>query len=100
MVEYFNQMGIPFTKEQIQKERNPDIQHNQWSIPKAYLDGHAWHTYTLVSSDKTVTFEFKHNVNGRDIYADGTIDAVLFLAHKLKSGSKPQVFSMIDVLKG
>jgi 4-hydroxy-tetrahydrodipicolinate reductase len=100
MVDYFNQMGIPFSTEQIQKERNPEIQHKQWNIPEAYLSGHAWHTYTLISPDETVTFEFKHNVNGRDIYADGTMDAVCYLSQKLKQGSKAQVFSMIDVLKG
>lgn len=99
MVGYFNQMGIPFTADQIQKERNPEAQSRQWNIPEAYLSGHAWHSYRLVSSDKTVTFEFKHKVNGRDIYADGTLDAVVFLAHKLEMGTVAQVFSMIDVLK-
>jgi hypothetical protein len=30
-----------------------------------------------------VSFEFQHNVCGRSIYAEGTIDAVLFLAKKV-----------------
>jgi len=39
-------------------------------------------------------------VNGRDVYALGTIDALLFLAGKVEQGVKGEVFSMIDVLKG
>lgn len=30
-----------------------------------------------------VSFEFQHNVCGRSIYAEGTVDAVLFLAKKV-----------------
>ena len=54
----------------------------------------------LFSNDSTVKFEFTHNVNGRDIYAKGTIDAICYLNGKIKAGSKGQVFTMIDVLKG
>lgn len=31
-----------------------------------------------------VSFEFQHNVCGRSIYAEGTIDAIIFLAKKVK----------------
>jgi 4-hydroxy-tetrahydrodipicolinate reductase len=71
-----------------------------WGIPPEYLSGHGWHTYTLISVDKTAKFEFTHNINGREIYAEGTLDAVLFLKQKLAQGAKGRVFSMIDVLKG
>ncbi len=100
MVSYFNQMGIPFSTEEIQKERDPKTQCESWKIPEAYLSGHAWHTYTLVSADETATFKFEHNINGRDIYADGTLSAVIFLAQKLTLGTCGQVYNMIDVLKG
>jgi 4-hydroxy-tetrahydrodipicolinate reductase len=40
MVGYFNAMGVDFTNDQIQKERDPAIQKQQWGIPEAYLDGH------------------------------------------------------------
>ena len=100
MVGYFNQMGISFEPEQIQKERDPKIQQKQWGIPKEYLKGHAWHTYTLTSPDQTVTLKFEHNINGRDVYADGVLDAVVFLSEKIAQGSQCHVFSMIDVLKG
>lgn len=100
MVNYFNALGIPFGKEQIIMERNPEAQKNQWGVPEAYLAGHGWHTYSLRSEDGTVYFQFTHNVNGRDIYARGTLDAVRYLAAKVAEGAKARVFTMIDVLKG
>ncbi len=99
MVKYFNEMGVPFSEEHIQKERDPETQKTAWQIPDEYLSGHAWHTYTLLSPDKTVRFEFTHNVNGRDIYSNGTLDAVEYLYRKVKQGVTGKVFSMIDVLK-
>lgn len=99
MVDYFNGLGIPFTHEDIQQVRDPEIQRNEWQIPESFLSGHAWHTYTLTSADKSVRFEFKHNINGRDVYIEGTLDAARFLDRQIKSGSSGNVFSMIDVLK-
>jgi 4-hydroxy-tetrahydrodipicolinate reductase len=100
MVRYFNSLGVPFAEEDITKERDPKIQKNVMGIPEEYLSGHGWHTYRLDSRDKTVHFEFTHNVNGRDVYAMGTLDALIYLDKKIKQGSKGKVFSMIDVLKG
>jgi 4-hydroxy-tetrahydrodipicolinate reductase len=100
MVRYFNSLGLPFAEEDITKERDPGIQKHVMGIPEEYLSGHGWHTYRLDSKDKTVHFEFTHNVNGRDVYAMGTLDALIYLAKKLEQGSKGKVFSMIDVLKG
>jgi 4-hydroxy-tetrahydrodipicolinate reductase len=100
MVRYFNSLGLPFAEEDITKERDPELQKNVMGIPEEYLSGHGWHTYRLDSSDNTVHFEFTHNVNGRDIYAMGTLDALIYLAKKIKQGSKGKVFTMIDVLKG
>ena len=100
MVRYFNALGIDFSENDIIKERDPEIQSGQWLIPAEYLGGHAWHTYTLLSPDQTVKFEFTHNINGRDVYADGTAAAVIFLDRVSRKGEKGTVFSMIDVLKG
>ncbi len=100
MVGYFNDMGIDFSTDQIEKERDPERQHNMWAIPTEHLGGHGWHTYTLISPDGSAKFEFTHNINGREIYAEGTLDAVLFLEQKMIEGATGQVFSMIDVLKG
>ena len=100
MVRYFTGLGLAFAENDITKERDPDIQKTVWGIPERYLEGHGWHTYSLDSEDKTVRFEFTHNVNGRDIYAQGTLDALIYLDKKVAEGAQGQVFSMIDVLKG
>ena len=99
MVRYFNQMGLDFSEDQITKERDPQIQQSQWGIPQDYLSGHGWHTYSLTSADKTVRFEFKHNVNGRDVYARGTLDAIQYLANRVNDGASGIVYTMIDVLQ-
>ena len=100
MVRYFNNLGLAFTEDDIVKERDPNRQKTVWGIPEAFLGGHGWHTYRLDSGDKTVRFEFSHNVNGRDIYAQGTLDALVYLSKKLTEGVRGKVFTMIDVLKG
>lgn len=100
MVKYFNRLGLSYSDTDIIKERDPAVQKDSLGIPEAYLGGHAWHTYTLVSGDRTATFEFTHNINGRDIYCEGTLDAVMFLSESIKRGESKKVFSMIDVLKG
>jgi 4-hydroxy-tetrahydrodipicolinate reductase len=100
MVRYFNNLGLAFTEDDIEKERDPGAQKTAWGIPESFLGGHGWHTYRLDSEDKTVRFEFTHNVNGRDIYAKGTLDALVYLSKKLAEGSRGKAFTMIDVLKG
>jgi 4-hydroxy-tetrahydrodipicolinate reductase len=83
-----------------------DEQSLNFGVSPEALNGHAFHTYTLTSPDKSVVFELKHNVEGRTVYADGTADAVKFLALQLfhqqgnnndatRSG---KIYSMMDVL--
>ena len=98
MVKYFNALGTPFTEADIVKERDPENQRKRWGIPEEHLTGHGWHSYTLISADRTVKFEFTHNVNGREIYAGGTLDAIVFLQKQLARGASGSVFSMIEVL--
>jgi len=98
VVSSFNDLGVQkFSDDEIQMLRKPDEQ-EAFGVPKEYLNGHAWHTYSLTSPDGSVKFEFKHNVNGRRTYAEGVADAVHFLAQQISKGSKKRVFSMIDVL--
>ena len=99
MVDYVNALGMPFSVTDIVQERDPQIQKTVWGIPDEYLSGHGWHTYTLTSGDGSVRFDFTHNVNGRDVYIGGTLDAALFLQKKIQEGARGKVFSMIDVLK-
>ena len=100
MVGYFNKLGLKFTPDEIVKVRDPNVQKNEMGIPEEYLTGHGWHTYQLTSPDGTVRFAFTHNVNGREIYALGTLDAVAYLHQKVLQGVRGKVFTMIDVLKG
>lgn len=100
VVGHFNRLGIPFSVDKIEMERNPDTQLALLGVPERYLSGHGWHTYTLRSEDGTVKFEFTHNVNGREVYAQGTLDAIAFLNEKMKQGSRGKIFTMMDVLRG
>mmetsp|Transcript_89374 Transcript_89374/g.177689 ORF Transcript_89374/g.177689 Transcript_89374/m.177689 type:complete len:289 (+) Transcript_89374:57-923(+) len=98
VVASFNKLGVqPFNVEDIKLIRKPDEQEN-FGVPAEYLNGHAWHTYTLTSPDGSVQFQFKHNVCGRRTYSEGVVDAVFFLSEKVLSGSKKRLFNMIDVL--
>jgi 4-hydroxy-tetrahydrodipicolinate reductase len=79
-------------------EREPLFQQTNLGVPKEYLKGHAFHTYTMLSPDGMVKLEFTHNVLGRSVYVDGALRAIRFLTkHK---GEKGKVFSMVDVLRG
>jgi 4-hydroxy-tetrahydrodipicolinate reductase len=100
MVGYFNRLGLSYSTDDISRIRDPRVQQSQWGIPEKYLTGHGWHTYTLVSEDQTVRFEFTHNVNGRDVYVLGTVDALIYLSEKVQAGARGKMFTMIDVLQG
>jgi len=100
MVGYFQRLGISFSTDEIIRMRDPEVQKTQWGIPQEYLSGHGWHTYSLVSEDQTVRFAFTHNVNGREVYVRGTVDAILYLSKKVQAGARGQMFNMIDVLGG
>jgi 4-hydroxy-tetrahydrodipicolinate reductase len=71
----------------------------QFGVPADAMKGHAFHTYTLTSPDGSVEFELKHNVAGRTVYAEGTADAVKFLAKKLRTEDTGKVYTMINVLE-
>lgn len=99
IVGYFNTLGIPFDAKQITMIREPQ-QQIAMGVPEESLTGHGWHTYTLRSEDGSVLFRFTHNVNGREVYAAGTLDAIKYLSGKIATGEKGKVYSMMDVLKG
>ena len=89
-----------FKPEDITLHRS-DESSSAFGVPAEHLtSGHAHHTYRLTSSDKTVSFELQHDVNGRRVYADGTADAIDFLLRHLDSGGEERVYSMVDVLEG
>lgn len=70
-----------------------------FGVPEDAVNGHAFHTYTLTSPDGSVEFQLKHNVAGRTVYAEGTADAIKFLAKKIRTEKQPRVYNMINVLE-
>ena len=97
IIRQFNALGIPFSEEEIEMVRDPQKQ-KAMGIPEEHIDGHGWHTYSLTAGDGSAEFGITHNINGRDIYAEGTLDAVVFLHEKLAEKATG-CYSMIDVLK-
>mmetsp|Transcript_24418 Transcript_24418/g.49480 ORF Transcript_24418/g.49480 Transcript_24418/m.49480 type:complete len:354 (-) Transcript_24418:30-1091(-) len=82
----------------IEKIRD-DEESKAFGVPEEGLGGHAFHTYTFTSADGTVQFALQHNVVGRTVYAEGTADAVKFLASKIREDGEGKVYNMIDVLE-
>ena len=41
----------------------------------------------------------QHNVVGRTTYAEGTVDACLFLARQMQQGAPQKLYNMVDVLR-
>lgn len=100
IVGLLNKLGLNYNMDDIEKERDPQKQQHVWGVPEKFLGGHAWHTYTLTAKDDNSLFEFKHNINGRGIYIEGTLDALRFLHNQVTAGNcAGRVFDMIDVMK-
>ncbi|CAB4319303.1 unnamed protein product [Prunus armeniaca] len=99
VISCFQKLGVCFDMEQIQLIRDTQQQIEMVGVPEEHLSGHAFHMYHLTSPDQTVSFEFQHNVCGRSIYAEGTVDAVIFLAKKVHSGADKRIYNMMDVLR-
>lgn len=81
----------------IQSIREPDRQ-RELGVPEAALAGHGWHWYAMRSQTGDVMLDFSHRINGRRVYAEGSLRAAEFLGrhHQRLHG---RVFSMIDVLE-
>lgn len=99
IVASFNRLGLDYDVSQIELVREKEQQLSQMNVPETHLDGHAFHTYQLVSPDGSVSFEFQHNVCGRSVYAEGTVDACLFLAKQIQDKADQKLYNMIDVLR-
>ncbi|XP_057514712.1 4-hydroxy-tetrahydrodipicolinate reductase 2, chloroplastic-like isoform X4 [Actinidia eriantha] len=99
VISCFQKLGVSFDLDEIQMIRDPEQQLEMVGVPEEHLSGHAFHLYHLTSPDQTVSFEFQHNVCGRSIYAEGTIDATIFLGQKVRSKAEKRIYNMIDVLR-
>ncbi|XAR71510.1 4-hydroxy-tetrahydrodipicolinate reductase [Bertholletia excelsa] len=99
VISCFQKLGVSFGLDQIQMIRDPKEQIEMLGVPEEHISGHAFHTYRLTSPDQTVSFEYQHNVCGRSIYAEGTVDATIFIARKVRSKAEKRIYDMIDVLR-
>lgn len=99
MVGYLQGLGAPFNVDQIVRVRDADGQ-REMGVPEEHLAGHAFHRYELSAASGTVQLVLEHNVVGRRVYAEGTLSAVRFLRDRMAAGSRGEVFSMEDVLRG
>jgi len=99
LVGYFQKLGLDFEVSNINKIRDPEVQKNEWGVAYAYLDGHASHVISLVAEDKTASFTFTVKINGGDIYAKGTLEAVQFLQKKIDQGHRGEIYGMMDVIR-
>ncbi len=97
-VPMMEQLGMKLSSEGIQSIRDVEMQ-NKLGVPEEHVSGHGWHWYEAESGAGDVMLELSHRINGRRVYAEGTLRAVEFLAKKNEAGSKGEVFSMTDVLK-
>lgn len=103
VIRSFNALGVnKFEVEEVRKVRTAHESMQDMKVPAKFVtSGHAFHTYQVESPEGDVVFEFQHNVCGRQLYAAGTVDAVLFLDRKREENSKEKlVFNMIDILRG
>lgn len=90
--------GEEFDVEDIVRIRDEESQ-LAFKVPSDALKGHAFHTYRLTSDDGSTSFELQHNVCGRRIYAEGTVDAVSYIADVKQAGGSKRLHNMIDVLE-
>ena len=96
----FQQLGLDFGVEDINKVRDPDIQRTELSVPEEHIGGHALHRYDLRAANDTVQIVLEHNVHGRRVYAEGTLLAIRFLRKQIEAGNQGAVYNMHDVLRG
>ncbi len=96
---HFENLGCGMDSAPISSIRSPEKQ-RELGVPEAHLSGHGWHWYRLVSEDESTVLELSHQVNGRRIYAEGTLKALDYLMSKVEQKRHGTVWSMRDVLSG
>ncbi|KAF7826137.1 4-hydroxy-tetrahydrodipicolinate reductase 2, chloroplastic-like [Senna tora] len=95
----FKKMGVASNTNQVELYRDPKLQQELVGIHKEHLSCHEYQLFGLTSPDKTDLFQFQLKVGGRSMYARGTIDAVKFLAKKIKEQDGKKLYNIIDVLQ-
>jgi len=100
IIKSLQDLGVHCSVEDIEKIRKEET-YEAMGIPKEHWGGHGWHTYSLTKIGGDVFLSFTHNINGRQPYVDGTLDAVRFLHGKMNPAKRNlgNIFSMIDILR-
>ncbi|MGF1571921.1 MAG: dihydrodipicolinate reductase C-terminal domain-containing protein [Sumerlaeia bacterium] len=98
LVADFQQLGLPASVQGIEQVRDPNRQQNEFNVPPEHLHGHAYHYYTVHSPDNSVTLGLSHCINGRRVYAEGTLKALEFLMRKVEDQVGGVCYSMEDVI--
>ena len=70
----------------------------EFGVPDDALGAHAFHTYRISSPDDTLEVQLRHNVCGSQPYADGAIDAALFVEVQRVARHPKRLWSMIEML--
>lgn len=95
---FFEGLGMKPGEPPITSVRDPEMQRGL-GIPEPWLGGHAWHWYEASSSGEGVELSLSHRINGRRVYAEGTMRAAAFLDDRLREGAAGKAFDMLDVLR-
>ena len=83
----------------IEMLRDDKSSNERLGVPMDAMNGHAFHTYTLTSPSGDVEIAVQHNVIGRTVYAEGSVDACIFLARRAAEGADKKIYNMVDVLE-
>jgi len=63
-----------------------------------FVEGKSHQEFQFKDSSGSTTFSFRRSTSPED-FASGMADAILFLAKQAEASKKPEVFSMVDVLR-
>lgn len=68
------------------------------NVPEEFLDGHGFHTYSMIDPTGTLSIKLEHNVLGREAYGPNVVKCVHFLRQKMMQG-ETGLFEVNDVIR-
>lgn len=99
VVSDFARLGLPIAQSDIRMVRDPEVQSATLGVAPEHLAGHAYHFYELASPGRDLRMKLSHEIDGRRVYARGTLAAVRFLARRVHEGTRGAVYTMKDVAR-
>jgi len=95
MVTAFQKLGAKSEASDIKVVRDDE---GAKALGVSNVDFHSYHSYKLKSNDGSVRFNLSHEVEGGLTYAEGAVDAVVYLLERSLAADTKKVFNMKDVL--